>query len=41
MLSLALHKLALVDGPKELADALHRFAHSWDLKAEELKPAVN
>src|SRR5262245_31077745 len=38
MLSLALHNLAIVDGPKELAEALHRFAHSWDLKAEELKP---
>jgi len=33
--------LSLALGPKELADALHRFAHSWDLKAEELKPAVN
>ena len=41
MLSLALHNLALVDGAKELAESLHRFAQSWDLKADELKPTVN
>src|SRR5262245_44349991 len=41
MLSLALHNLAIVDGPADLAAALHRFAQSWDLKANELKPTVN
>ena len=41
MLSLALHNLAIVDGSKELAEALHRFAHRWDLKAKELKPTVD
>jgi len=40
-LSVALKNIALIDGPKDLAEALHRFAHSWDLKADELKPTMN
>src|SRR5262249_13248880 len=41
MLSLALHNLAIVDGPADLAAALHRFAIQWDLRHADLKPNVN